>query len=133
MKMNEEKMTDLLIKLSSQISEMAKDISYLKTEMNSNYIRSDENDNAIRELIEQKQEAIRIDLQSQIDVLKKNSELQKQKYDLLVEQIDELKNRDKNRVYAKWEKVADKIFWIIIAIIFGAVFKYFNITPPKPI
>ena len=58
-----------------------------------------------------------------------------QKYDsrfeTLTTELNNLKNEKKNKVYSWWEKIADKLFWIIIAIIFAAVFKYFNFTPPK--
>lgn len=45
--------------------------------------------------------------------------------------IRELRDAKKNKVYSLWEKIGDKIFWIIVAIVFAAVFKYLNITPPK--
>ena len=46
-------------------------------------------------------------------------------------ELNNLKNEKKNKVYSWWEKIADKLFWIIVAIIFAAVFKYFNFVPPK--
>lgn len=58
-----------------------------------------------------------------------------QKYDLkfetLTTELNNLKNEKKNKVYSWWEKIADKLFWIIIAVVFAAVFKYFNFVPPK--
>lgn len=58
-----------------------------------------------------------------------------QKYDskfvTLTTELNNLKNEKKNKVYSWWEKIADKLFWIIVAIIFAAVFKYFNFVPPK--
>lgn len=57
------------------------------------------------------------------------------KYDERLEKlsvkITTLENEKKNKVYSKWEKISDKIFWVIVAIIFAAVFKYLNFTPPK--
>ena len=58
-----------------------------------------------------------------------------QKYDskfkTLTTELNNLKNEKKNKVYSWWEKIADKLFWIIIAVVFAAVFKYFNFVPPK--
>ena len=45
--------------------------------------------------------------------------------------IRELRDAKKNKVYSLWEKIGDKIFWIIVAIIFAAVLKYFNVQAPK--
>ena len=53
------------------------------------------------------------------------------KFETLTTEINNLKNEKKNKVYSWWEKIADKLFWIIVAIIFAAVFKYFNFVPPK--
>ena len=53
------------------------------------------------------------------------------KFETLTTELNNLKNEKKNKVYSWWEKIADKLFWIIIAIIFAAVFKYFNFVPPK--
>ena len=53
------------------------------------------------------------------------------KFEALTTELNNLKNEKKNKVYSWWEKIADKLFWIIVAIIFAAVFKYFNFVPPK--
>lgn len=53
------------------------------------------------------------------------------KFEALTTELNNLKNEKKNKVYSWWEKIADKLFWIIIAIVFAAVFKYFNFVPPK--
>lgn len=53
------------------------------------------------------------------------------KFETLTTELNNLKNEKKNKVYSWWEKIADKLFWIIVAIIFAAVFKYFNFIPPK--
>ena len=53
------------------------------------------------------------------------------KFETLTTELNNLKNEKKNKVYSWWEKIADKLFWIIIAVIFAAVFKYFNFVPPK--
>ena len=53
------------------------------------------------------------------------------KFETLTTELNNLKNEKKNKVYSWWEKIADKLFWIIVAIIFAAVFKYFNFVPPK--
>jgi predicted nucleic acid-binding Zn-ribbon protein len=46
-------------------------------------------------------------------------------------EINTLKNEKKNHVYSRWEQIREKLFWIAVAIIFAAVFKYLNFTPPK--
>ena len=53
------------------------------------------------------------------------------KFETLTTELNNLKNEKKNKVYSWWEKIADKLFWIIIAVVFAAVFKYFNFVPPK--
>lgn len=53
------------------------------------------------------------------------------KFETITTELNNLKNEKKNKVYSWWEKIADKLFWIIVAIIFAAVFKYFNFVPPK--
>ena len=53
------------------------------------------------------------------------------KFEALTTELNNLKNEKKNKVYSWWEKIADKLFWIIIAVVFAAVFKYFNFVPPK--
>ena len=53
------------------------------------------------------------------------------KFEALTTELNNLKDEKKNKVFSWWEKILDKLFWIIIAIVFAAVFKYFNFTPPK--
>ena len=53
------------------------------------------------------------------------------KFETITTELNNLKNEKKNKVYSWWEKIADKLFWIIIAVVFAAVFKYFNFVPPK--
>ena len=58
-----------------------------------------------------------------------------QKYDsrfeTLTTELNNLKDEKKNKVFSWWEKILDKLFWIVIAVVFAAVFKYFNFVPPK--
>ena len=58
-----------------------------------------------------------------------------QKYDskfkTLTTELNNLKDEKKNKVFSWWEKILDKLFWVIIAVVFAAVFKYFNFIPPK--
>ena len=69
--------------------------------------------------------------------LKKREEARKvhdhydEKMEKILIRLSNLENEKKNKVYSLWEKIADKIFWIIVAVIFAAVFKYLNFTPPK--
>lgn len=144
--MQSDKMEELLMELSNKISVMQKDIESIKSEMHSNYIRSDENDNQVRELVEERtryaanrQDAIKAELQGQIDLLKQSQQLNEKQSELYATQIktintemENLKNEKKNKIYSKWEMISDKIFWIVVAVVFAAVFKYLNFVPPKP-
>ncbi len=136
--MQPDKMEELLMELSKQISSMAKDIEGIKTDMHSNFVRTDENDEAVREFVTERTRAINAELQGQINLLKKSEELQQKQNELYNNQIKALetaiqsvKEERKNKVFSKWEQVSDKIFWIVVAIIFAAVFKYLNFTPPN--
>jgi chromosome segregation ATPase len=64
-------------------------------------------------------------------IIKERLEKYDTKIDTITTELSNLKNEKKNKVYSWWEKIADKLFWIIVAIIFAAVFKYFNFVPPK--
>ncbi len=64
-------------------------------------------------------------------IIKENLCKYDEKLEKLSVKITTLENEKKNKVYSKWEKISDKIFWVIVAIIFAAVFKYLNFTPPK--
>ena len=58
-----------------------------------------------------------------------------EKYDTKLNELtiafNNLKDEKKNKVFSWWEKILDKLSWVVIAIIFAAVFKYLNFTPPK--
>ena len=64
-------------------------------------------------------------------MIKQHIEKYDEKLEKLIVRVTNVENEKKNKVYSLWEKIADKIFWIIVAIIFAAVFKYLNFTPPK--
>ena len=64
-------------------------------------------------------------------IIKENLIKYDEKLEKLTSKITSLENEKKNKVYSKWEKITDKIFWVVVAIIFAAVFKYLNFTPPK--
>jgi predicted nucleic acid-binding Zn-ribbon protein len=64
-------------------------------------------------------------------IIKENLEKYDEKFEKLTTKVTTLENEKKNKVYSRWEKISDKIFWIIVAIVFAAVFKYLNFTPPK--
>lgn len=64
-------------------------------------------------------------------IIKERLEKYDTKIDTITTELSNLKNEKKNKVYSWWEKIADRLFWIIVAIIFAAVFKYFNFVPPK--
>lgn len=64
-------------------------------------------------------------------IIKENLEKYDAKLEKITTKLTTLENEKKNKVYSRWEKISDKIFWIIVAIVFAAVFKYLNFTPPK--
>ena len=137
--MQPDKMEELLMQLLTQMSALQKDIESIKSEMHTNYIRSDENDSQVRELLDERikwaanrQDAVKAEMQGQIDVLKKNTELFQKQVEMLELRIKNLEDEKKNRIYSRWEQIREKLFWIVVAIVFAAVFKYLNFTPPKP-
>lgn len=83
-------------------------------------------------------DSLAVTIKDVLEESKKNSEkiikehLQKydSKLDAVTTEINNLKDEKKNKVFSWWEKIVDKIFWIIVAVIFAAVFKYLNFTPP---
>jgi len=136
--MQTDKMEELLMDLSGKITSMAKDIEAIKSEMRSNYIRADENDNSIREVIEERNRSLKAELQGEINLLKKTEELQEKQNEIynvrlkgLETSLVELKNEKKNKVFTRWEQIGDKAFYIVLAIIFGAVLKFFGVVVPK--
>lgn len=137
--MQTDKMEELLMQLSNQMSAMQKDIEGIKSKMHSNYVRSDENDTQVRELLDERtkwaanrQDAVKAEMQGQIDVLKKSAELSQKQVEIFEVRIKNLEDEKKNRVYNRWEQIREKLFYIGVAVIFAAVFKYLNFTPPKP-
>ena len=66
-------------------------------------------------------------------IIKQYLEKYEDKLEKLTTRISTVENEKKNRVYSRWEKISDKIFWIVVAVIFAAIFKYLNFTPPKPL
>lgn len=130
--MNEEKITELLMDLKTGFSELKKDVEYIKTEMHSNYIRSDENDSATRELVEERtkwaanrQDSIKNELQGQIDLVKKENELQMKQIAEIEKKIREIDNKEGNRVLKRWEQIKDSVFKVGIGFIGSAVVYYF--------
>lgn len=84
-------------------------------------------------------ESLSININNIVEESRKNTEkiiqntLEKfeKKYESLQTDVKNLKDDKKNKVFNWWEKILDKLGWIVIAIIFAAVFKYFNFVPPK--
>ena len=118
--------------------------AYEKAKARQDSIRDDlqhqiDNDHQLITDIKSSIDSLTLTISGVIEQSKKNAEIMiKQhieKYDEKMEKlfarITTLENEKKNKVYSLWEKIADKIFWIIVAIIFAAVFKYLNFTPPK--
>jgi predicted nucleic acid-binding Zn-ribbon protein len=63
-------------------------------------------------------------------IIKESLENYDTKLEKMSDKISALENEKKNKVYSRWEKISDKLFLLIIAIVFAAVFKWFNFTPP---
>lgn len=84
-------------------------------------------------------ESLSVNINKIVEESKKNTEkiiqdtLEKfeKKYETLQTDVKNLKEAKKNKVFIWWEKILDKLGWIIIAVIFAAVFKYLNFVPPK--
>jgi len=64
-------------------------------------------------------------------IIQETLEKVEKKYESLQTDVKNLKDDKKNKVFTWWGKILDKLGWIIIAVIFAAVFKYFNFVPPK--
>ena len=64
-------------------------------------------------------------------IIKQHIEKYDDKLEKVITRVNTLENEKKNKVYSRWEKITDKVFWIIVAVIFAAVFKYLNFTPPQ--
>ena len=118
--------------------------AYEKAKARQDSIRDDlqhqiDNDHQLITDIKSSIDSLTLTISGVIEQSKKNAEnIIKQnvkQYDDLIKKLEtritNLENEKKNKVYSLWEKIADKIFWIIVAIIFAAVFKYLNFTPPK--
>ena len=118
--------------------------AYEKAKARQDSIRDDlqhqiDNDHQLITDIKSSIDSLTITISGVIEQSKKNAEnIIKQnvkQYDELIQKLEtrisNLENEKKNKVYSRWEKITDKIFWIIVAIIFAAVFKYLNFTPPK--
>ena len=118
--------------------------AYEKAKARQDSIRDDlqhqiDNDRQLITDIKSSIDSLTLTISGVIEESKKNAELlikqYIEKYDVTIQtlstKITTLENEKKNKVYSRWEKISDKIFWIIVAIIFAAVFKYLNFTPPK--
>ena len=122
--MDNEKTTELLMRLSTQISAIQKDVEYLKSEIQSNYTRSDENDSAVRELVEERtkwasnrQDAVKAEMQGQINVLKKQQELTEKQCEILDKRIKDLEERDSKKIVGRWEQIKDSLFKVGISFL----------------
>ena len=118
--------------------------AYEKAKARQDSIRDDlqhqiDNDHQLITDIKSSIDTLNVTISGVIEQSKKNAEIMikqhiekyDEKIEKLITRVSNLENEKKNKVYSLWEKIADKIFWIIVAIIFAAVFKYLNFTPPK--
>lgn len=118
--------------------------AYEKAKARQDSIRDDlqhqiDNDRQLITDIKSSIDSLTLTISGVIEESKKNAELlikqYIEKYDVTIQtlstKLTTLENEKKNKVYSRWEKISDKIFWIIVAVIFAAVFKYLNFTPPK--
>ena len=138
--MQTDKMEELLMNLSTQMSAMQKDIESIKSEMHSNYIRSDENDSAMRNLLDERtqwaknrQDAVKAELQGQIDLVKKENELQSKQIAIFETRIKNLEEVESKKIMTRWNQIKDKIFYGILIVLGYAVITILNLhIPPRP-
>lgn len=138
--MENDKWTELMLQMSNQISAIQKDVEYLKTEINSNYKRSDEADAAVRELVEERtkyaanrQDAIKAELLGQINLTKKENELNLKMINALDERIKALEGATAKKVLTRWEKVKDYLFTGAVIVIVALIIAWLGIQiPAKP-
>ena len=138
--MQTDKMEELLINLSTQMSAMQKDIESIKSEMHSNYIRSDENDSAMHNLLDERtqwaknrQDAVKAELQGQIDLVKKENELQSKQIAIFETRIKNLEEVESKKIMTRWNQIKDKIFYGILIVLGYAVITILNLhIPPRP-
>ena len=118
--------------------------AYEKAKARQDSIRDDlqhqiDNDRQLITDIKSSIDSLTLTISGVIEESKKNAERiikeQLEKYDTKIDNLNtalnNLKDEKKNKVFSWWEKILDKLFWIIITIVFAAVFKYFNFIPPK--
>lgn len=118
--------------------------AYEKAKARQDSIRDDlqhqiDNDRQLITDIKSSIDSLTLTISGVIEESKKNAERiikeQLEKYDTKIDNLNtalnNLKDEKKNKVFSWWEKILDKLFWIIIAVVFAAVFKYFNFVPPK--
>lgn len=118
--------------------------AYEKAKARQDSIRDDlqhqiDNDRQLITDIKSSIDSLTLTISGVIEESKKNAEHiikeQLEKYDLKIDslttEVKNIKDDKKNKVFSWWEKIADKIGWIVVAVIFAAVFKYFNFIPPK--
>lgn len=118
--------------------------AYEKAKARQDSIRDDlqhqiDNDRQLITDIKSSIDSLTLTISGVIEESKKNAERiikeQLEKYDTKIDNLNtalnNLKDEKKNKVFSWWEKILDKLFWIVIAIIFAAVFKYFNFVPPQ--
>lgn len=136
----EDRWTELMLQMSNQISAIQKDVEYLKSEIKSNYTRSDEADEAVRELIEERtkhacnrQDAIKADLQGQIQIANKENELNQKMIAALEERMKALEGAHAKKLMSRWEKIKDHLWTLALIIIIGSILAWFGIKlPSKP-
>jgi chromosome segregation ATPase len=118
--------------------------AYEKAKARQDSIRDDlqhqiDNDRQLITDIKSSIDSLTLTISGVIEESKKNAERiikeQLEKYDTKIDNLNtalnNLKDEKKNKVFSWWEKILDKLFWIVIAVVFAAVFKYFNFVPPK--
>ena len=118
--------------------------AYEKAKARQDSIRDDlqhqiDNDRQLITDIKSSIDSLTLTISGVIEESKKNAERiikeHLEKYDTKLNELtiafNNLKDEKKNKVFSWWEKILDKLFWVVIAIIFAAVFKYLNFTPPK--
>lgn len=136
--MEESKITDLLMELSQKISALQKDVEYLKSEMHTNYVRSDEHDEQMRDLIEERtkssysrQDTIKQELQTQIQLLKSENDLQNKTIEKQDLRVTALENAKAKKALGWVEYIEKYIFVGFVGLIAYLLLQHFGITMPQ--
>lgn len=140
--MDESKITELLINLTSQMSAMQSDIKSMKEDLIQNTTSNEEKSQLIKEFIEertryaaQRQDSIKAQLEGKIELLiaenktlKEDIKKNKESWAALKTNIDDIAGQDSKKLSTRWEQIKDTLFKCGLTFIGTAiVFYFFNL------